>query len=180
MKLYEKTIDGNTHRKPSTDIILIKDGMQIFNPTEEMLIADGWVVSEEKNSKTSEENLLEIVRENLKNKILRYDSSDNVNIFYLNDIPVWLDKATRSGLMLRFQAEKSMGITSTTLWYENEKYGIDINIALEMLYKLEIYASTCYDITQRHLSNIKLFDEIELLEQYDFTCDYPEKLVFNI
>ena len=38
MKLYEKIIDGVMHCKPASRIVLIKDGMQIFNPTEEMLL----------------------------------------------------------------------------------------------------------------------------------------------
>jgi hypothetical protein len=43
MKLYEKIIDGNLQRKPLSKIVLIKDEMQIFNPTEEMVLEDGWV-----------------------------------------------------------------------------------------------------------------------------------------
>ena len=42
MKLYEKIIDGKQHCKPANKIIIIKDGMQTFNPTEEMLLEDGW------------------------------------------------------------------------------------------------------------------------------------------
>jgi hypothetical protein len=42
MKLYEKIIDGNLQRKPLSKIVLIKDEMQIFNPTEEMVLEDGW------------------------------------------------------------------------------------------------------------------------------------------
>ena len=41
MKLYEKIIDGVMHCKPASRIVLIKDGMQIFNPTEEMLLEEG-------------------------------------------------------------------------------------------------------------------------------------------
>ena len=42
MKLYEKIIDGKQHCKPANKIIIVKDGMQTFNPTEEMLLEDGW------------------------------------------------------------------------------------------------------------------------------------------
>ena len=42
MKLYEKIIDGKQHCKPANKIIIIKDGMQTFNPTEEMLLEDDW------------------------------------------------------------------------------------------------------------------------------------------
>ena len=43
MKLYEKIIDGKQHCKPANKIVIIKDGMQTINPTEEMLLEDGWV-----------------------------------------------------------------------------------------------------------------------------------------
>ena len=46
MKLYEKIIDGKQHIMPAKKIIIKKDGMQTFNPTEEMLLADGWKVHE--------------------------------------------------------------------------------------------------------------------------------------
>ena len=39
MKLYTK--DGQT--KYDNQIVIIKDGMQIINPTEEQILADGWV-----------------------------------------------------------------------------------------------------------------------------------------
>lgn len=41
MKLYTKTIDNMLVRKPASKIIIIKDGFQIFNPTEEMIFEDG-------------------------------------------------------------------------------------------------------------------------------------------
>ena len=44
MKLYEKIIDGKQHCKPANKIVIVKDGMQTFNPTEEMLLEDGWKV----------------------------------------------------------------------------------------------------------------------------------------
>ena len=40
MKLYEKIINGQQRCKPASKIIIIKDDMQIFNPTEEMLLED--------------------------------------------------------------------------------------------------------------------------------------------
>ena len=42
MKLYEKIINGKQHCKPVNKIIIVKDGIQTFNPTEEMLLEDGW------------------------------------------------------------------------------------------------------------------------------------------
>lgn len=43
MKRYTKEINGRQVVKYRQNIILSKDGMNIYNPTEEMLFADGWV-----------------------------------------------------------------------------------------------------------------------------------------
>lgn len=57
MKLYKKVIDGVNHCKPASKIILIKDEMQIFNPTEEMLIEEGWVECVDSIQEISEQEI---------------------------------------------------------------------------------------------------------------------------
>lgn len=44
MKQYKKEIDGVTVIKTRNQIVIHHDGMNIYNPTEEMIFADGWVV----------------------------------------------------------------------------------------------------------------------------------------
>ena len=106
-----------------------------------------------------------------------YDKSDKVNCFYLNNKPFWLDKATRVGLKLRFEAEKMLPYkTDTGLWMNGVLIPIEIEKGLEMLYKLEIYASVCYDTTSFHEMNIKSFKDVYKKAAYDFTLGYPEKL----
>ena len=145
-----------------------------YNPTEEMILADGW----EEYITPVYEPTIEDYRREKKNEILRYDSSDEVNAFYMQGKPMWLDKATRAGLMLRFQAEQVMGNESTTLWYGGEQYEIPLLGAFQMLYALEVYASQSYDNTQRHLANIANLETIEEVEAYDYKEGYPEKLQF--
>lgn len=115
MKLYEKIIDGKQHCKPANKIVIVKDGMQTFNPTEEMLLADGWKVHEPIPYEPTEEEILNREKEYKIEEIIRHDSSPEVNCFYIADQEMWLDKATRTGLMLRFQAEQAMGKTETVL-----------------------------------------------------------------
>lgn len=43
MKQYSKTINGITYIKNRKQIVIQKDGMNTFNPTEEMILQDGWV-----------------------------------------------------------------------------------------------------------------------------------------
>lgn len=105
-----------------------------------------------------------------------YDVSPAVNEFTINGIPVWLDKNTRAGLKLRFEAEIAIGKTETTLWYNNMSFNLTLDQALQMLYAIELYASACYDTTQQHLANIQNLT-IEL-ENYDYRAGYPNKLQF--
>lgn len=180
MKQYIK----NNTIKTRQEIVVVKNGMRAINPTEEMLLADGWVeyvatpetieLSEEKKAKAA----LVRARHKLRNSIISYDSSEDVNTFYMHGQRMWLDKATRAGLMLRFQAEQAMGNEYTTLWYGVNQYELPLLGAFQMLYALEVYASQCYDNTQRHLATVNGLQMIEEVESYDYRTGYPTKLEF--
>lgn len=145
-----------------------------YNPTEEMILADGWV----EYVTPVYEPTIEDYRQRKKDEILRFDSSKEVNEFRIKGISVWLDKATRAGLMLRFQAEKAVGKEDTTLWYEGHQFELTIDAAMQMLYMIENYASACYDNTQRHLSVIDNLSTKDELDSYDYRAGYPDKLEF--
>jgi hypothetical protein len=176
MKRYTKTIDGKTVIKERNRIVINKDGMQTINPTHEMLIADGWV--EYVIPEPTEEELLIRAKAYVKNEIRRYDSSSEVNEFFINGLSVWLDKATRAGLKLRFEAEIAMGNENTSLLYNNMQFPLPLSQAMQMLYAIEIYASACYDNTQAHYANVEALTSIEECEAYDYKVGYPEKLYF--
>jgi hypothetical protein len=178
MKLYEKTINGEQYCKPANKIVIVKDGMQTFNPTEEMLIADGWVEHIPVPYEPTEEEILNKERECKIKEILEYDSSYEVNCFYIKEQKMWLDKATRVGLKLRFDAEIACGRISTTLWYESIPFNLELTNAVQMLNEIEIYASACYDQTQMHITNVKAIEDLEALRNYDYRTYYPEKLRF--
>ncbi len=176
MKRYKKTTDGKTVIKSRKEIVIIKDKKQIINPTDDMILEDGWV--EYVAPEPTAEELLERAKLNLKRDIEHYDSSSAVNEFTIQGMAVWLDKATRAGLMLRFQAEQSKGQTETTLWYNGVQFPLTLEEAVGMLYAIEVYASACYDNTQKHLAGVDGLTTIEEVEQYDYRAGYPEKLNF--
>lgn len=178
MKLYEKIIDGKQHCKPANKIVIIKDGMQTFNPTEEMLLEDGWVEHIPVPYEPTEEEILNREKEYKIEDILRYDSSIEVNGFYISDKELWLDKATRVGLKLRFDAEIASGQANTTLWYEGIPFNLELANAVQMLNAIELYASACYDNTQAHIANVKALEDVEAIKSYDYRTGYPEKLRF--
>jgi hypothetical protein len=178
MKLYEKNIDGKQHCKPANKIVIIKDGMQTFNPTEEMLLEDGWVEHISIPYEPTEEEILIREKEHKIEEILRYDSSIDVNGFYIDGQEMWLDKATRVGLKLRFDAEMTSKQTNTTLWYEGTSFNLELDNAVYMLNAIELYASACYDNTQAHIANVKAIEDVDALKAYDHRTGYPEKLRF--
>ena len=191
--LFTKTINNRSIVKARRTIILnriesIEDPetgeikeveVQTFNPTDEMLFADGWelYVLPETPEKTEDEIFNE-EKQYIIEEIIRYDSSKEVNEFYIQGIPVWLDKATRAGLMLRFNSELALKKDTTTLWYEGQSFTLPLNTAMQMLYALEVYASECYDNTQLHLANVEKLETLEELKEYDYRVGYPEKLHF--
>ena len=128
----------------------------------------------------SEEEKLYNAKESLKNNINHHDQSEMVNIFYIGPVRMWLDKATRAGLMLRFQAEQMTGKEETTLWYKDMQFQLPLDNAFSMLYAIEIYASACYDNTQRHLAEADKLTTIEEVNNYDYHTGYPEELHFDI
>lgn len=172
MKQYIK----NNERKYASEIVIRKDGMQILAPTEAMILEDGWV--EYTAPELTEEQKLERAKATMKHRLKDYDSSQSVNSFSIDETSLWLDKATRAGLMLRFQAEIATGKENTILWHEGKKFPLLTSVALQMLYALELYASECYDNTQSHYAAIDALATVEEVEAYDFTVGYPEKLRF--
>lgn len=178
MKRYTK--DGVT--KYASEIVITKDGMTTTNPTEEIIIADGWVEYTEPEPtpapEPTEEQKLALAKRDKKRNISYYDKSSAVNQFFISDTPMWLDKETRTGLKLRFEAEIAMGKTGTTLWADGVQYPLPLSTAVKMLYALEVYASQSYDNTQAHLAAIDALTSVEDVESYDHTSGYPEKLKF--
>lgn len=150
--------------------------MQFLSPTEEMVLEDGWV--EYIIPEPTEEELLNKAKEDIIREIGYYDSSLAVNSFYIGDVEMWLDKATRAGLKLRFEAEIAMGHETTTLWYGSYQYPLMLSQAIQMLYAIEIYASMCYDNTQAHIAKVNMFDSIDEVKSYNYMTGYPEKLRF--
>lgn len=122
--------------------------------------------------------------EKSKNKALKrideYDTSINVNSFFLNGLQVWLDKSTRVGLMNSLNIEKATGKETSTLWFGNVKLEINTDAAIQMLSALELYALECYNKTAEHKVNIENMNSIDSVTNYDFTAGYPDKLNFNI
>lgn len=176
-KLFVKEIDGTRVTKRRNQITVIIGDFQFINPNDAILFEDGWEEFATSPSVTPVETV-DSTRSRIIRKINSYDSSSSVNEFIVSGAHIWLDKATRVGLKLRFESEIAMGISNTALWYEGVKFELETENAIKMLFAIELYASACYDNTQKHIANVNALETIEEIENYDYTTGYPEKLRF--
>lgn len=112
--------------------------------------------------------------------IEKYDASSSVNSFLLNGMEVWLDKATRVGLMNSTTIAKSMGQQKTTLWLGSYQLEVECDKAIQLLSALEMYALECFNVTAAHKKAVSELDNIEGVLTYDYKSGYPEKLKMEV
>lgn len=119
-------------------------------------------------------------RQSVVKSIIDYDSSDNVNTFYVNGQAVWFDNRKRISLSNAISKEKEAGKETTILWIKGIPYTVVIRVAEQIIQDLELYAIACYNNTQ---INIALVQDMTLrseLKNFDITQGYPDKLNFNL
>lgn len=132
------------------------------------------------NKKKYEGKTLEEAKEMLLAEIDAYDKSSAVNGFALNGAVVWLDKATRVGLMNSTSITKAMGQPTTTLWLGESKMEVPCDTAIQLLSALEMYALECFNVTAAHKKAVSELNSIEEVEKYDITAGYPAQLRMEV
>lgn len=123
---------------------------------------------------------VEEAKEKLIAEITAYDTSSSVNGFILNGILVWLDKATRVGLMNSTTIAKAAGQETTTLWLKGIKLVVDCDKAIQLLSALEMYALECFNVTASHKAAVGELKSIEDVETYDYKAGYPKMLEMSV
>lgn len=123
---------------------------------------------------------IEEAKEKLIAEIKAYDTSSSVNGFMLNGLLVWLDKATRVGLMNSTAIAKAAGQEATTLWLKGIKLVVDCDKAIQLLSALEMYALECFNVTASHKAAVSELKSIEDVEAYDYKAGYPKMLEMSV
>lgn len=113
-------------------------------------------------------------------EITAYDTSSSVNGFMLNGLLVWLDKATRVGLMNSTTIAKAAGQETTTLWFGGVKLVVDCDKAIKLLSALEMYALECFNVTASHKAAVGELKTIGEVEAYDYKTGYPKMLEMSV
>ena len=154
------------------------NGCVVCKPTEDMLRQAGYEEYVERVPTESEK--LEQAKVNKIAEIAAYDTSDKVNGFVLNGLLVWLDKATRVGLMNSTTIAKAAGQQTTTLWLGDVKLEVDCDKAIQLLSALEMYALECFNVTAAHKAAVTDLKTIKEVEAFDVTADYPKQLEMKL
>ena len=129
---------------------------------------------------TSEAALTAAAQKLVLAEIEKHDTSSAVNGFILNGQRVWLDKATRVGLMNSTTIAKAMGQPTTTLWLGDAKLVVECDKAIQLLSALEMYALECFNVTAVHKKAVAEMSTVESVLAYDYTAGYPEMLEMRI
>ena len=154
------------------------NGCVVCNPTEDMLRQAGY--EEYKEPMPTESEKLEQAKVEKIAEITAYDTSDKVNGFVLNGAVVWLDKATRVGLMNSTTIAKASGQETTTLWLGGMKLVVDCDKAIQLLSALEMYALECFNVTASHKQAVSGLTTIEEVEAYGYKAGYPKMLEMSV
>lgn len=146
-------------------------------PTEQYVYDGCWL---DTGGMASEQALLAAAQREVLSAIEAYDASDSVNAFVLNGQKVWLDKATRVGLMNSTTIAKAKGQATTTLWLGEAKLVVDCDKAIQLLSALEMYALDCFNVTAAHKKAVNEMTTLEDVLGYDYTGGYPQKLTMEV
>jgi len=180
----EKTEDGQVKESSLCDYMLERYD---YKPSMDLVLNDilssGEQASMEEIKEISEglgSEPLEYMKKAMLAYIEKYDASSSVNSFLLNGMGVWLDKATRVGLMNSTTIAKSMGQEKTTLWLGSYQLEVDCDKAIQLLSALEMYALECFNVTAAHKKAVSELDNIEGVLTYDYRAGYPDKLKMEV
>lgn len=129
---------------------------------------------------TSEAALTAAAQKMVLAEIEKHDTSSAVNGFILNGQRVWLDKATRVGLMNSTSIAKAMGQPTTTLWLGDVKLVVECDKAIQLLSALEMYALECFNTTAAHKKAVSEMGTVESVLGYDYKAGYPKVLEMSV
>jgi hypothetical protein len=162
--------------RPETFISDLKDMWAVVE--RKVWVYDG--VRLETGGMTSETALTAAAQKMVLAEIDKHDTSSAVNGFILNGQRVWLDKATRVGLMNSTTIAKAMGQPTTTLWLGDVKLVVECDKAIQLLSALEMYALECFNVTAAHKKAVAEMSTVEDVLGYDYTAGYPKVLTMNV
>lgn len=148
-----------------------EEKITILNPSEEMILNDGWEEFED-----TAEDLKKIKLQ----EIINYDKSEDVNKFFINNFSLWLSREERIVIKDRFQREKDAGKEKTRLLYKGLVLELTPDMGIHLINMVSAYADQCFDVTEAHKSALNDLTTKEEIQSYDYTVGYPEKISITL
>ena len=176
MKRYYNSTTNQWYTEGQSLTRKVDNGMFSGIPNVEQL--EQWGFEEYVEPTPTPEELLARTKASKIAELEAYDSSDEVNSFSVNGISMWVPADKRAVLRISIEAYKALGAENITKVWNGQEYTFSTSEWDTMLNQVEVYASECFNQTQRHLAAINALDTVEAVNEYDFTQGYPEKLVF--
>jgi len=176
----KKWIDKNGKFWDGTSIVL--DGMRIFNPSDEQLLAAGY--TEYVEPEPTPEELLARAKQQKTAEIVEYDQSDAVNSFTIvmgeYSMEAWITPDQRANYKNSLDSAELLGLTEVHPVFNGIQLTLPIQLAKIELAKVQIYADRCFIVTETHKAAVEAMETVEEVEAFDITDGYPEKLVFDL
>lgn len=181
MRRYKKVIDGKTVIKTLKEIVIRKDGRVTYNPTEEMVLEDGWVEYVAPEPKPIPEKvLIERARRVKLNELHKYDESSEVNdciiVYQGQELHYWANKTERDALKGALRDCIAMGREFYRLDLRDKGVSLTIRceLLLQMMAVLEVYAIDSFNKTTDHEFAIKACTSQVEVDAYEFRgVGYP-------
>ena len=175
---YYKEIDGKKVFWRGESIVLGQ--WRISNPSEEQLLQAGWqIYTPPIPPAPTQEELLRQAKDNKIAEIEEYNNSTNVNSFTVNGYETWIPVELRAVFKTSLDSYIALEQPTMTKIWEGVEYTKSPENWLQMYYRVEFYANECQIVTDRHKIAVNAMDNIEDVEAFDITLDYPEKQVFE-
>lgn len=178
MKRYYNSTTSEWYTEGQTMTRKIDNGVFSGIPSVEQL--ESWGFEEYIEPEPTPEQLLQRAKSAKIAELEAYDASDAVNSFSVDSKDMWVPADKRAVLRTSIEAYKALGAESITKVWEGQEYTFPITAWDTMLNQVEVYASECFNQTQRHKAAIEALGTVEDVEGYDFTEGYPERLRFEV
>lgn len=156
---------------------VVVDDVRYISPTEDILLAAGYTIYSPQE--LSEQELIDLAKTEKLSDIDDYNQSEQVNVFYLNNEPLWLNSQTRQQLRTSILAYADSGIEEVTKWFNEKQYTFATQTWLHLINAVEIYAAEALNVTERHKAEVSQLNNLEEIQNYDITNGYPEILVLT-
>ena len=115
-----------------------------------------------------------------KNKLYLVTRDDNatlndiyVNGFIINGEQTWVPVERRINLRMSINSYLALQIPTMTKIWNNKEYTFTTDEWDLYLNQVEVYASECLNVTLRHAAYVQTMTNIDDVEAFDVTADYP-------